>query len=146
MLPENGTSGDTEGGTIPLIITDAALGVEGVNLTSADVAAVPPPVATNPNRSSWASTFLPIVTADGAHALRVPAQAVPNGYKVCVEPHPDNTGRVWIGPTQAAAQAHTTALPKDPGAAAALLAVSNWNAIWMDAAVVGEGIVVSSEV
>lgn len=139
-------TGDTEGGTIPLIITDAALGVEGVSLTSADVAAVPPPVATNPNRSSFATGRIVIVTADGLNAVQGAAQAVPNGYKVVVAPNPDNTGRCWVGPTKLAAQAHSTAWILDPGASPLNLALQNWNEVWCDGAVVGEGVMLGSEV
>ena len=139
-------TGDTEGASIPLVITDAALGVEGVALTSADVAAVPPVVATNPNRDSFESGRITVVTADGAHAIQGASMAVPNGYKVVVAPHPDNTDRVYVGKSQVLAQTHGSAWILDPGAPPLIMSLKNWNAIWVDAAVAGEGVMIASEV
>lgn len=139
-------TGDTEGAFLTLNVSDAALGVEGIALSSADIAGVAPAVATNPNRSSFESGRITVVTADGANAVQGASVAVPNGYKLIVAPHPDNTDRVYVGKSKVLAQTHGSAWILDPGAPPLIMALTNWNALWVDAAVAGEGVMVSSEV
>jgi hypothetical protein len=137
-------TGDTEGANIPLIITDAALGVEGVALTGADVAAVAPPVASNPNRSSFITGQKIVVTADGAHAVQLTAQAIPNGYFLTIKAKTSNTNVIYVGNSQANAQAHTTAFILAAGESIRLQ-ITDASLVWIDAAVANEGIVYGAE-
>lgn len=139
-------TGDTEGATIVLIISDAALGIEGVNLTAADVAATPPPVLTNPNRASFATKHKTVTTADGAHAVQFPAQAVPAGYRISIRPLPTNGGNIYVGNSQANAQDHANAWILAPGASPLILALADWSAVWIDADAATEGVMIGSEV
>jgi hypothetical protein len=137
-------SGDTEGATIVLIESDAALGIEGVNLTGADVAAAPPPIAFNANRSAFGTGQQTVTTADGAHAVQLGALVVPNGFFLTIKALSSNTKNIYLGNSQANAQAHTTAYILAPGESVRLQ-ITNANLCWIDAQVATEGVCFGAE-
>jgi hypothetical protein len=72
-------------------------------------------------------------------AVQLQTQAVPNGFTIFVRAKVGNTGTIWVGPDAATAQNHALATPLEAGAFLTL-ALTNVNAIWIDADNAGEGV------
>lgn len=72
-------------------------------------------------------------------AVQLQNQAIPNCFDVWVAALDDNTGNIYFGNSAADAQNHTKANILSAGAFRRL-AVTNVNAIWIDADVAGEGV------
>jgi hypothetical protein len=98
------------------------------------------------NRASFRALKKTVAVPGTAEQLTT--QAVPGGFKITVRPLSTNTGSVWIAETQAKAQAalHPDAWEFSPGDAPLNLNLTDWSAIWVDAAVAAEGIRITSEV
>ncbi|MBA7696776.1 hypothetical protein ES703_105427 [subsurface metagenome] len=84
------------------------------------------------NRDAWTGDEF---TVTPGTAEQLPDVDVPDGFEAVVRGHPDNTGFIYIGTTQAQAQAHTIPLGPDDSYS---LRVSNLNLIWCDIQVAGE--------
>lgn len=135
-------TGDTEGSSIALLITDAALGIEGVALTAADIVGAPPVVATNPNRAAFATAQKNVVTP--LTAVNLASLVVPGGFALVIKGKPLNAGLIWVGTSAPNAIDHTIAFPLDSGEPMRLY-VNNANLIWIDADNAGEGVNISVE-
>jgi len=93
------------------------------------------------NRAAFASAGL--FPAAAGTAEQGPDQAIPDGMRLVVRAHPGNTGNVWIGESKAQAEANNFTLQPNE---ALKLWVANSSAIWIDAAVNGEGVELIAEV
>jgi len=90
-----------------------------------------------PNRAAFTTDQLLVAVPGTAQALQ--AQAVPDGFDIFVEALDGNTGKVYIGGTKADAENHAKADVLSAGAFRTL-ALTNTDAIWVDADVAGEGV------
>lgn len=95
------------------------------------------PTADSANRSSFA-TGTKTVTVAGTPE-QMPSQAIPTGYRVCVQAKVNNTGNVFIANSAANAMDATVRKILVPGQSITLQ-VTNLNLEWLDAAVSGEGV------
>jgi len=93
------------------------------------------PVAT-PNRATFAVDRT-LVPTPGT-AVRLAAQAIPDGFSVKLTALAGRCKKVYVGPSKAAAEAHLYAIMcgDDP----LPLQVKNTNAIWIDADRVNDGV------
>lgn len=87
------------------------------------------------NRNSL-TTGKKTVTTAGA-AVKLPDIAVPEGFEATVTAKHGNLGRIYIGGTEAEAEARTTSLGRDDVFHEYL---TNLNKVWIDADNSGEGI------
>lgn len=119
ILPRNGWVQPVEGtpGGIPIPVSGAGGGP--------------------PNRSNFA-TNQKTVTTPGT-AVQLQTQAIPDGFTVFVRALFGNTGKIWVGDSQANAQNHAVAEPLE-GGAFNTIALTNVNEIWIDADVASEGV------
>lgn len=72
-------------------------------------------------------------------AEQLPAQAVPNGYKLVIKAKKANTSTIHVGGTKADAEGAATHYKLEPDESISL-GVKNFDDVWIDAAVGGEGV------
>lgn len=89
------------------------------------------------NRASFATDQKTVPTP--GTAVQLQAQAVPDGFTIFIRALTGNTGKIWVGDSQANAQNHAVAEPLEAGAFNTI-ALNNTDAIWIDADVSGEGV------
>jgi hypothetical protein len=89
------------------------------------------------NRSNFATNQKAVPTA--GTAVQLQSQAVPDGFTIFIRALVENTGKIWVGDSQANAQNHAVAEPLEAGAFNTI-ALTNTNEIWIDADVNGEGV------
>ena len=85
------------------------------------------------NTTSFEVGMLTIAAAGTAQQLT--AGRVQEGYALVVHAHPDNTGHLFVGQTQAVAEAHLFTLEK--GASVAIR-TDNIGDVWIDCATNGD--------
>lgn len=89
------------------------------------------------NRVSFATNQKAVTTA--GTAVQLQSQAVPDGFTIFLRSLAANTGKIWVGSSQANAQNHAIAEPVEAGAFNTI-ALTNTDEIWIDADVNGEGV------
>jgi len=85
------------------------------------------------NRDAWTGDEFTITLPGTAEQL--PDIDVPDGFDVVIRGHPDNTGYIYVGTTQAQAEARTIPLGPDDSYS---IRVTNLNLVWVDIQVAGE--------
>ena len=89
------------------------------------------------NRSNFA-TNQKTVTTPGT-AVQLQTQAIPDGFTVFLRAFPGNTGKIWVGDSQANAQNHALAEALE-GGAFNTIALTHVDELWIDADVAAEGV------
>lgn len=90
-----------------------------------------------PNQPTFAVNQV-VVPTPGT-AVQFQPQAVPNGFQIFIRALIANNGTIYIGPDAATAQNHAIATPLEPGAFIEL-ALTNVDAVWIDADTAADGI------
>ncbi len=91
----------------------------------------------SPNQPTFACNQVPVPSP--GTAVQLDTQAVPNGFQIFVRALVANNGTIYVGPDAATAQNHVVATPLEPGAFLEL-ALTNVDAIWIDADTATDGV------
>jgi hypothetical protein len=102
-------------------------------------------IVTTVNRSGFKVDQLNVTTS-GTPVNYGTSRTVPNGFGLVVAAKPSNTKNIYLGDTSAdALKTGGHAIILSPGTSVKLF-ITNWNLIWIDSDVNGEGVSLGSEV
>jgi hypothetical protein len=89
------------------------------------------------NRATFATNQQTVPTP--GVGVQLQAQAVPNGFTIFIRALVTNSSTIYVGNSQANAENHSVATPLEPGAYLTL-ALTNVDAVWIDALDANDGV------